>query len=213
MKRGVLGLALVTCLVLGSCAARHQKGSGNRHEEMSPSTTSSTGEATSTERAVNTNEAEAAVVHFVCAGQRLLDTPPSQLAEVVRSMWSARAGDQAVTDTVGQLAELRDHLSAGRGPTTYRQSVIAVRVESASASRVKVSAWWVGVLSRDGAVGPQAQWTSSVVTVVREQGQWRVDDQRSEPGPVPDVGTDSEAISSTDLERQLAGFVDWESTR
>ena len=48
------------------------------------------------------------------------------------------------TTTVEQLAELRDRLDSGRGATRYRQSVIAVRVESASAARVEVSAWWVG---------------------------------------------------------------------
>jgi hypothetical protein len=118
-----------------------------------------------------------------------------------------------VTTTVEHLAELRARLDSGRGATRYRQSVIAVRVESASAARVEVSAWWVGVLSREGAVIPQAQWTTSLITVIREDGGWRVDEETSEPGPVPGSTSDSEPISHEEFERRLAGFVDWEATQ
>ena len=203
--------AVFLCLALTACGARQTD--TPKDEVVEPPTSSADVGAVNVDGPTTTSGAVEAVVRFVCSGQRLLDTPPAQLAEAIRSLWSSRAADNAVTATVEQLAELRDRLDSGRGATRYRQSVIAVRVESASAARVQVSAWWVGVLSREGAVVPQAQWTTSRVTVIREDGGWRVDAESSELGPVPDSTSDSEPISHEEFERRLAGFVNWEATQ
>jgi hypothetical protein len=205
--------AVLLCFALPACGARQAEPPDHDVGEQSTLTIPQLRGAGVYESTATTPDAIAAVVRFVCSGQRLLDTPPTQLPEVIRGLWSSRAADSAVTTTVEQLAELRDRLDSGRGATRYRQSVMAVRVESASAARVEVSAWWVGVLSREGAVLPQAQWTTSLVTVIREDGGWHVDEESSEPGPVPDSTSDSEPISHEDFERRLAGFVDWEATQ
>lgn len=203
--------AVLLCLALTACGAR-QTDTPNGEVDEPPTSFADSG-AVNVDGPTTTSGAVEAVVRFVCSGQRLLDTPPAQLAEAIRSLWSSRAADNAVTATVEKLAELRDRLDSGRGATRYRQSVLAFRVESASAARVEVSAWWVGVLSREGAVLPQAQWTTSRVTVIREDGGWRVDAESSEPGPVPDSTSDSEPISHEEFERRLMGFVDWEATQ
>lgn len=213
MTRLLRWAAVLACVVLASCGARHSRPpSGAVSGQSLPSTTSVTG-GHSSDRAGSIDEAVSAVVRFVCSGQRLLDTPPTQLADAIRDLWSARAADDAVTRTVAQLAELRDRLTSGRGPTRYRQSVLAVRVESASAAKVVVSVWWVGVLSRDGAATPQAQWFTSTVTVVREADAWRVDAASNEQGPVPDHSVDGEPITNDEFERRLTGFVDWGAPR
>ena len=116
-------------------------------------------------------------------------------------------------DTVNQLVELREQLSAGQGPTRYRQSVIATRVDQSSAIETTVSVWWVGVLSRDGAATPQAQWSTSSVSLILEDGDWKVTAQSTESGPTPDHSSDSEPISNSGFEQRLAGFVDWEAAR
>jgi hypothetical protein len=100
-------------------------------------------------------------------------------------------------------------MGAGVGPTRFRQAVLAVRVDSASEARVVVSVWWVGVLSRAEAVTPQAQWSTSTITMVSESGQWKVDAESTEPGPLPDHSVDSEPITHAEMERRLTGFVDW----
>ena len=161
-------IAVVLCIGLTSCGARQ------------PSALSDDGDSTSTSAARSDQNRVAdsptsagaveAAVRFVCSGQRLLDTPPTQLADVIRSMWSASAADDAVTATVEQLAELRSTLVAGTGPTRFRQSVIATRVDHASDARATVSVWWIGVLSRSGAVLPQAEWTTSAVSLVSDSG-------------------------------------------
>ncbi len=154
-----------------------------------------------------------AAVRFVCSGQRLLDSTPTQLPTVIRELWSARSADEAVTSTVERLVELRTRLETGEGPTRYRQSVLSVRLESGSTERATVSVWWVGVLSRDGVALPQAQWVTSEVTLVHENDQWRVDAVADAIGPVPDHSSDDEPITNDELERRLTGFVDWEANR
>ncbi len=158
---------------------------------------------------VGTDAAVAAAVRFVSSGQRLLDTSATDLGELIRSMRSARSADEALAGTLDQLSGLRERLGAGVGPTRFRQAVLAVRVDSASAARVVVSVWWVGVLSRANSVTPQAQWSTSTVTMVTESGEWRVDAEATEAGPLPDHSTDSEPITHDELERRLTGFVDW----
>ena len=204
--------ALAMCVAMTGCRARHEGTTDN--ERADPSSTAAQHSAPN--RSTNTPDAEeavAAAVRFVCSGQRLLDTPPTQLPEMIRSLWSASTADAAVTSTVDQLAELRDRLGAGSGPTRYRQSVMAARVDEASEASVQVSVWWVGVLTREGAVLPQAEWTTSTVTLVAEDGAWRVQAQSSESGPMPDHSSDSEPITHDDFERRLTGFVDWEANR
>lgn len=156
-----------------------------------------------------TDAAVAAAVRFVCSGQRLLDTSPTDLGELIRSMWSARSADAALAGTLDQLSGLRERLGVGVGPTRFRQAVLAVRVDSSSAARVVVSVWWVGVLSRAESVTPQAQWSTSTVTMVTESGEWKVDAEATEAGPLPDHSTDSEPITHDELERRLTGFMDW----
>ena len=205
-------LTVLLCLGLLGCTGRQP---GGPRTTIVPSATSTTRldsdvGPTATQR---TTEAVAAAVRFVCSGQRLLDSPPTQLADVIRSMWSTSAADGAVTATVDQLAALRDRLDTGDGPTRYRQSVLATRVEEPSSAKVRVAVWWVGVLTRHGAVLPQAEWTTSLITLVAEDGEWRVQAQSSEPGPTPEMGGDSEPTTHDEFERRLAGFVDWEANR
>lgn len=201
---------LTVCAALSGCGSSTADPRDNRPDPTDPPTTAI---ASTVADSKGSKSATAAAVRFVCSGQLLLDTPPGQLADVIRDLWTESAGDAAIADTVAQLVDLRDQLSTGRGATRYRQSVIAARVESASPSEATVSLWWVGVLSRDGAALPQAQWSTSRITLVLEDRRWKVSAQSTDRGPTPDHSSDAEPLSTTDLERSLDGFVDWEANR
>jgi hypothetical protein len=197
-------------LALTSCAARRP----TTTELAAVAVPTSAGASTSGDAATTPGaDAVTAAVRFVCSGQRLLDATPTHLPTVIRELWSARSADDAVASTVGRLVELRTRLEAGEGPTRYRQSALSVRLESGSTERATVSVWWVGVLSRNGVALPQAQWVTSKVTLVHEDYQWRVDAVTDSIGPVPDHSSDDEPITNDELERRLAGFVDWEANR
>ncbi len=203
-------IAIATLSVaLTTCAARRPTTEPTSEAVPTSVVASASGDATTTPGA----DAVAAAVRFVCSGQRLLDSTPTQLPTVIRELWSARSADEAVTSTVERLAELRTRLETGEGPTRYRQSALSVRLESGSTERATVSVWWVGVLSRDGVALPQAQWVTSEVTLVHEDDQWRIDAVADSTGPVPDHSSDDEPITNDELERRLAGFVDWEANR
>lgn len=207
-------LARILLVPLTMCAALSGCGSGTadpRDNRPDPTTAPTTAIASTVADSKGSASATAAAVRFVCSGQLLLDTPPGQLAEVIRDLWTESAADAAIAETVAQLVDLRDQLSAGQGATRYRQSVISTRVESTSPSEATVSLWWVGVLSRDGAALPQAQWSTSRITLVLEDGRWKVSAQSTDRGPTPDHSSDAEPLSSTELERSLDGFVDWEA--
>lgn len=211
---GELMLARILLVPLTMCAALSGCGSGTadpRDNRPDPTTAPTTAIASTVADSKGSASATAAAVRFVCSGQLLLDTPPGQLAEVIRDLWTESAADAAIAETVAQLVDLRDQLSAGQGATRYRQSVISTRVESTSPSEATVSLWWVGVLSRDGAALPQAQWSTSRITLVLEDRRWKVSAQSTDRGPTPDHSSDAEPLSSTELERSLDGFVDWEA--
>lgn len=203
-RRAAAALLVALSVTLSACGARQQ-------EPSMPTPVESSEEQHDDAAAADTDidSAVVAAVRFVCSGQRLLDTSPTALGDAVRSMWSAESADGALDATLDRLSELRYRLGGGVGPTRFRQAALAVRVDSASAARVVVSVWWVGVLSRADAVTPQAQWSISTVTMVSESGEWKVDAESTEPGPLPDHSVDSEPITHAEMERRLTGFVDW----
>lgn len=211
MNRTRLALAALICTGLIGCAARNSDTATS--PEDSAQRTSDTEEASTGPVRSSTDDAVAAAVRFVCSGQQLLDTPPTQLPVLIRRLWSSRAADDAVANAVDRLGDLRERLADGSGPTRYRQGVLGVRVTSASPARAEVSVWWVGVLSRDGAAMPQAQWMTSDISLVLEDGEWRVDATTDADGPAPDHSSDDEPVTSSEFDRRLTGFVDWESNR
>ncbi|MBX7067847.1 MAG: hypothetical protein K1X38_00540 [Microthrixaceae bacterium] len=211
MNRTRLALAALICAGLLGCAARNSDTATSREDP--PRRTSDTEEASTGPVRSSTDDAVAAAVRFVCSGQQLLDTPPTQLPLLIRRRWSSRAADDAVANAVDRLGELRERLADGSGPTRYRQGVLGVRVASSSGARAKVSVWWVGVLSREGAATPQAQWMTSDISLVLEDGEWRIDTASEVEGPAPDHSSDDEPITNSEFDRRLTGFVDWESNR
>lgn len=211
MNRTRFVLAALICAGLLGCAARNSDTATS--PEDPPRRTSDTKGASTGPVRSSTDDAAAAAVRFVCSGQQLLDTPPTQLPLLIRRLWSSQAADDAVANAVDRLGELRERLADGSGPTRYRQGVLGVRVMSASPARAEVSVWWVGVLSRDGAATPQAQWMTSDISLVLEDGEWRIDAATDVEGPVPDHSSDDAPITNSEFDRRLTGFVDWESNR
>lgn len=204
-SRAAAALVVSLCMALSACGARHAEPTVAQEPEVVAEEHAEAQES----GPASTDAAVAAAVRFVRSGQRLLDTSPTELGEAIRSMWSSASADGAFDATLDQLSALRERLGGGVGPTRFRQAVLAVRVDSASTARVAVSVWWVGVLSRADAVTPQAQWSTSTVTMVSEDGEWKVDAETTEAGPLPDHSVDSEPITHAELERRLTGFVDW----
>ncbi len=157
--------------------------------------------------------AQAAAVSYVMTGQTLIDLPPTRVADAVRMMAAAASADRQVDEANEELGHLRDVLADGSGPIRFLQSVLATRIDAFSRSRARVSVWSVGVLSRSGAVQPQAGWTTSTFEFVWERGDWKVWSETIAPGPTPSLNAGAAPASSRELDRALNGFTPWEATR
>ena len=153
--------------------------------------------------------AVAAAASFVCTGQALLDMDPLSAEDAVRELSAEASEDELVSRHLDQLEAARDVLSPGTGPIVFRQSAIAWRVEAYDEDRARIAIWSVGVLSRDGIAPPQAGWSTSVVELVWERGDWRVWGESISPGPTPILDDSDAPSTSAQLDDALAGFTDF----
>ena len=150
----------------------------------------------------------AAASAYVCTGQALLDMDPLAAEKAVRQISASATADEQVERILGQLAQARQTLASGTGPITYRQGVIARRVDAYSQDQARVALWHVGVLSRQGAAPPQAGWATSTIELVWERGDWKVAREDVVPGPAP-ILDDSTAPATSELfAAALDGFTD-----
>lgn len=151
--------------------------------------------------------AVAAAVSFVTTGQALIDMNPLAVEAAVRQMASEATADLQVVAVLGDLRRLRDTLSGGTGPITFRQAAVAARLGQFESGRAQVDVWNVGVLSRDGIAAPQAGWQVSKFDLVWERGDWRIDTETINSGPAPSLDRSSTPVSSAQLASMLDGFV------
>jgi hypothetical protein len=152
--------------------------------------------------------AVAAAVSDITTGQALLDLDPIGVDAAVRTMAATGAADAQVADTQAKLAAARQALADGNGPITYRQGVIAVRVDAYTPDRARIAAWSVGVLARAGVAPPQAGWSTSVLELVWERDDWKVWSETISPGPAPIPNDSAPPATAAQLQASLAGFTD-----
>jgi len=153
--------------------------------------------------------AVAAAASFVCTGQALLDMDPLSAEEAVRELSAEASADELARRHLTQLEGAREVLASGTGPIVFRQAALAWRVEAYDEDRARVAVWNVGVLSREGVAPPQAGWSTSVVDLVWEQGDWRVWGESITPGPTPILDDSGVPSTSEQLTDALTGFTDF----
>jgi hypothetical protein len=70
-----------------------------------------------------------------------------------------------------------------------------------------VAVWHVGVLSRTGVAPPQAGWAVSVVDLVWERGDWKLEHETVTAGPTPILDASAPPATAEQLEAALDGFM------
>lgn len=150
--------------------------------------------------------AQAAAVGYLGTGQLMVDASPSGVRAAVGAMAADGAAEAQHRELSGRLAVLRRSLEGATGPVTYRQAVLATRVDAYAAARARVSVWHVGVLSAPGVAPPQARWATSVFELVWEDGDWKIWSETITPGPAPILNDEVAPASAEDLEAALSGF-------
>jgi hypothetical protein len=146
---------------------------------------------------------EGAVAAMAAYGQALAD-PRVQLDDRRRRAVAAAVGTaryaRALDDAEAVFAARR-RSAVGQALRPGARAVflglpIAYRVLSYDGSRAVIKSWGVAVAASDTGIAPRAGWGTTTTTAVWHGGDWKVDQVRSQPGPVPaETGTPSPASS------------------
>jgi hypothetical protein len=136
----------------------------------------------------------------VAAAARYLDAlssaPRVGGAATVRALTTGGLTPRALrAAAVGALIARR--LSA-RGPVFMRGWLVGYRIVAAARDRVRVAVWTMGLLASQQEV-VEPQWSTTLCTLIRVAGAWKLTDARTTAGPTP-----PEAGSSPS---KVAGFV------
>jgi hypothetical protein len=152
-----------------------------------------------------------AVAAMAAYGQALAD-PRVQLDDRRRRAVAAAVGTEryarALEDAEAVFSARRES-AVGRALRPGAHAVflglpIAYRILSYDGSRAVIKSWGVAVVASDTGLEPRASWGTTTTTAVWADGDWKVDDVRSEAGPVPaGTGAPSPALSFIDA---LAGM-------
>jgi hypothetical protein len=152
-----------------------------------------------------------AVAAMAAYGQALAD-PRVQLDDRRRRSVAGAVG----TERYARALEDAEAVFAARRASAVGQALragahavflglpIAYRVLSYDGGRAVIKSWGVAVVASDTGLEPRASWGTTTTTAVWQHGDWKVDDVRSQVGPVPaGAGTPSDATSFIDA---LAGM-------
>jgi hypothetical protein len=117
---------------------------------------------------------------------------PTRLRAVVSRIASrgSRAELTAAFDKAS--ARTRAKLGAGTAPApviVLRSVPVGYRIEQFSKSGATVAVWYVGIVGSGATVQPQQSWRTQVVSLVWENGVWKVNSFRSSAGPTPPLST------------------------
>ncbi len=135
--------------------------------------------------------AVAAASAYVSAldGTALLDA--ERLRELVRSIASVRARDRLVAAYEQVASQAKQRLGVGSVPAPIiivRAAPVGYRVERYASGVATVSIWRVGIVGSGASVQPQQSWRTETVSLVWEDGGWKVAAFASVPGPTPPLG-------------------------
>jgi hypothetical protein len=150
--------------------------------------------------------AVAAAVAYVTNGQVLLDLDPFSVESAIEAIAAEGSADGQIADMESQLAVLREALSGGTGPVTYRQAALAVRVDGFTPDRARVAVWHVGVLYRAEIIPPQAGWAISTFDLVWERDDWKIWSETITPGPAPILNRSTDPATGDQFAAALSGF-------
>ncbi len=112
---------------------------------------------------------------------------------------------EAAVDVVASRAWRDDALESVEQVDDFRGdvAVAAYRVDAFTPSAAEIALWVVGLLPSEQG-GTQELWGRQYISLVWEDGDWRVAGQDGDQGPWP--APISSASSPEELEKQLSGF-------
>jgi hypothetical protein len=123
-------------------------------------------------------------------GEVLLE--PARLRRVVERIASVASSARLIAAFDQASAQTRAKLGADTVPKPVillRSVPVGYRVERFSVGAATVAVWYVGIVASGATVQPQQSWRTQIVTLVWEDGAWKVSSFESSPGPTPPLST------------------------
>ena len=144
-------------------------------------------------------------------GEVLLE--PARLRAVVSRIASRASRLQLIEAFAEASAQTRAKLGADTVPRpviVLRSVPVGYRVERFSSDEATVAVWYVGVVGSGATVNPQQSWRTQVVSLVWEDGAWKVSSFASSPGPTPPLSNADVAQAPGELFAAIPSFEEFD---
>ncbi|HEU6445177.1 MAG TPA: hypothetical protein VFL61_08985 [Gaiellaceae bacterium] len=194
----LLVLAMFLLLVLGIAVGRQTTGpaaqppvtvtvtapeSGDAGPESEePPTSQASGWARTPEGAV----AAARAYLTALAGPAIVD--PGSLRTTLTAIASASSRDTLVRAYELAASQTREQLGIESGSDLsllLRTASVGYRIDGFHPDVATVSIWRLGIVGSGTTIAPRQSWRTETVSLVWEDGAWKLDALRSSPGPTP----------------------------
>ena len=140
-------------------------------------------------------------------GNVLLD--PQRLRTVVERIAAPSARADLVSEFEQASVQTRSELGVGAAPrpvVVLRSAPVGYRIETYSPTRAQVAVWYVGIVGSGATVAPQQSWRTQIVSLVWENGAWKVTRFQSSPGPTPPLANNAQAEAPGELFASIPSF-------
>jgi hypothetical protein len=137
---------------------------------------------------------------------------PTHLAAVVAELASTESRAQLTAAFEQASLQTRAKLGMATAPTPVillRTVPVGYRVERFSRSSATIAIWYVAIVGSGATVQPQQSWRTQDVSLVWEDGAWKVASFRSSAGPTPPLSTSEVPDSSGELFATIPHFKDF----
>jgi hypothetical protein len=124
------------------------------------------------------------------AGDILLE--PAHLRAVVSRIASSASRPRLIEAFEEASAQTRSKLGADTVPRPVillRAVPVGYRVENYSPEQATITVWYVGIVGSGATVQPQQSWRTQTVSLLWEDGAWKVSSYASTAGPTPALAT------------------------
>jgi hypothetical protein len=137
----------------------------------------------------------------------------ARLRAVVARVASLAARPRLLAAFAEASAQTRAKLGADTVPRpviVLRSVPVGYRVERFSRDQATVAIWYVGIVGSGATVQPQQSWRTQLVSLVWEDGAWKVSSFASSPGPTPPLSTSDIAQAPGELFTAIPRFEEFE---
>ena len=138
---------------------------------------------------------------------------PARLRAVVARISSVASRARLIEAFNQASAQTRAKLGADTVPQpviVLRSVPVGYRIERFTADEATVAVWYVGIVGSGATVQPQQSWRTQIVTLLWEDGAWKVSSFESSPGPTPPLSTAEGAQPPGELFAIIPRFEEFE---